>query len=361
MSRNVIVTSYAVQMTIYEGEDRPEIIPLLEAVEEANQTGRVLVEYISEKLFMDLPQTFVRNVIEELRLLGLVKEGELTLRGRETLAKREVMVPQTGPYEIATVDDPLIPQVVIDCKPLKPSLPVDLFKKENEENENNLTEIPAYILNTMDTRIKPFVESAKPIDIERISEVGSKKRRKRNIEFKFVLDRSNAVLRVQYREYTSSLTIPSSTQPDQVIESILKHIDASADLNAYRIPINPEDLEIAELKTFKKDFKIPTVSIPDLGRFQNVQVKDVDIFPANEEMARRWAERLYIEELSEYLTTKRLNASWDNLVRTYEPLHMYFPPCPTLRELEALIPAQSRKFWFIRAPQDLKLEEVVIE
>ena len=76
MRRNAVVTSYAVQMTIYEGEDRPEIIPLLEAVEEANQTSRALVDYISEKLFMGLPQTFVRNVIEELRLLGLIKEGE---------------------------------------------------------------------------------------------------------------------------------------------------------------------------------------------------------------------------------------------------------------------------------------------
>ena len=115
------------------------------------------------------------------------------------------------------------------------------------------------------------------------------------------------------------------------------------------------------LNTFKKDYTIPSGSFSSLGQFRNILVKEVDIFPANGEMAKIWAQKLFIEQLSEYLTTNRLQSSWKKLIQSHAPLHEYSPRCPSMQELEGLIPVHSRKYWFIHAPQDLKLEEVVIE
>ena len=59
LRRFIEVESYAVQMTIFEKEDeRPEILPLLKAVKEANLAHTSIVTYLQNKILLDLPETF---------------------------------------------------------------------------------------------------------------------------------------------------------------------------------------------------------------------------------------------------------------------------------------------------------------
>lgn len=359
MRRSIEVESYAVQMTIFEKEDdRPEILPLLKAVREANEANIDLVSYFQEKIFLDMPKTFVHNVIEELRLLGLIdSEWILTERGQETIAKEIVMIPRTGPYRLDVVNDPFLPQVIIQYSPLKIGIKSDLFRTE-EENGNSITKIPSYLLNTVNSTINTLEDQPQTIVIKEIAEKGTyiPNNRQINLELHFT---EYWQLYFRYRNFRGKIQVPGFFNGDQLIDALLLQLSEQADLTQWRIPQKPDLLNQNELSRFKKEFRIKNYEMNDLGSFSQVKLEDVSIFPSDVDSAKDWAIKLFIEELSSYVFGKRYANTWEELIHRYPTLREYEFIYPKIEELWSIVPFASQKYWFLRAPTDMRLYEVV--
>lgn len=360
LRRSVEVESYEVQMTIFEEEDkRPEIIPLLKAVGEANEEGVDVVEYLQTKIFFDLPQTFIRNVLEELYLMEFIDEEDtLTERGSETIKTKEVMVPRTGPYRVNVVDDPLINQVVLTCDPLKASLRKEIYNSTNESGR--VITIPSYLKNTIGRRIKTVETETRMIDIKEISERASVGRQlgRVDVELQFT---NYWELKIRFRKMTRRIDLPETFNGDLLIDQLLKMISDQADLSGWRIPLNPNSLKISELKRFKKNFSLNNIMIERLGHFSRTIFEDIEIYPENEEAAYQWAKNLFIEELSEYMFGNKYRKTWEELFNTYPNFDEYTIPQPTLEDLWNSNPFGSHKYWLLRAGTDMRLEEVIKE
>ena len=76
----VPVSHLSVQLEIFKEEDRPDVIPLINAISEAEERNIDPTSYLKQYHFPKLPITFVANLLEELRLMGLVQDGVLTSR-----------------------------------------------------------------------------------------------------------------------------------------------------------------------------------------------------------------------------------------------------------------------------------------
>ena len=361
MRRSIEVVFYAVQMTIFEKEDkRPEILPLLKAVREANEANLNLVQYFQDKIFLDMPETFIYNVIEELRLLGLIdSEWILTDRGQETIAKEVVMIPRTGPYRLDVVNDPLIPQVIIQYSPLKTGIKYDLFKTEGE-NGNSIADIPFYLLNTINSTINTLEDQSQTIVIKEIAEKGTyiPNNRQVNIELQFT---EYWQLYIRYRNFRGKIQVPSFFNGDQLIDALLEQLSEKADLNLWRLPQKPDLLNSNELSRFKKEFRIENYSMSDLGSFSQVKLEDVPIFPTDLDSAKDWAIKLFLEELSTYVFGTRYDNSWEELLHRYPILREYEFIYPKMEDLWTIVPFASQKYWFLRAPTDMSLGEVIEE
>jgi hypothetical protein len=345
-------------MTIFEEEDRPEIIPLLKAVSEANRSNSDVVTYMHNNLFFDLPIPFVENVLEELRLMGLITEDRiLSKRGKQTLEKEEVMVPRTGPYRVDVVNDPLLPQVVINYYPLNASLKMDLFTTEAEPRQ--IVEIPTFLQNTVGTRIKTLENSSRTIDIKEIQKKGSLLPKTSHIQVILQYKPDYWQLQMKYRKHTRTLDLPQIFDGQRLIDQLLQSISVEADLTRWRIPQVPAVLDIKELSRFKKDFKLSTFEIEELGRFTQVVLEDIEIYPDSDESARHWAIALFLEELSGYMFQERFRNTWTDLIIKYSILSEFTFTPPTLEELWSSVPFGSSKYWFLRAPSDMRLEEVI--
>ena len=361
MRRSIKVVSYAVQMTIFEKEDkRPEILPLLKAVREANEADLNLVGYFQDKIFLDMPETFIYNVIEELRLLELIdSEWILTDRGQESIAKEVVMIPRTGPYRLDVVNDPFIPQIIIQYSPLKTGIKYDLFKI-NEENGNSITDLPSYLLNTINSTIKTLEDQSQTIVIKKIAGKGTyiPNNRQLNLELHFT---EYWQLYARYRNFRGKIQVPGFFNGDQLIDALLLRLSEQADLTRWRIPQKPDFLNPNELSRFKKEFRIKNYSMNSLGSFSQVILEDVPIFPTDLDSAKDWAIKLFLEELSTYVFGARYDNSWEELLHRYPILRELGIIFPKMEELWTIVPFASQKYWFLRAPTDMILEEVIEE
>ncbi|MFW9996882.1 MAG: hypothetical protein ACFFD4_32875 [Candidatus Odinarchaeota archaeon] len=353
MTKKIPVLSYTVQMTIFVSDKRPEILPLLEAVAEANEKYQPVQDYLGETLFPGLPPRFVVNVIEELRLLGLIDQGKLTPMGEETRLKKEVMVPQTGIYEVQVISDPLIPQVFIGYDPLE----ADLREELSSTKQNGQIDIlPDYILGKQGSRFRTIARDSRTIAIKEIKEKGSLiAGKKRVMEIELTFD-GDWQLKVNYDNFTTTVDIPEFFKGENVIDQLLYCLSPRADLNYWRVPQDPRSLKDMEITRFLKTFRLKDVEITGGGTFQQVTMEEVEIVPDNQESTEEWAQRLFLLHLSVYVPEKHYGEMWKEMISSHNGFNGFYLLPPHLEELWSRIPFGSQKYWFLRAPADLKLE-----
>ena len=354
----VKVQTFSVQMTIYEEDkSRSEIIPLLKAIVEAEEEGKIPLTYMKEKLFPELPLTFIKNIMEELRLMGLVENGELTERGELTIQSKEVMIPRTGSYRIDVVDDPLFERVIVNYDPLTPNLEKELLSKENNDSRSVI--IPDFILDTIDHKIETIEQITRKIEIKNIQENGYFNEKNYYLEFSLVYNNNFWDLKVRNKGYSTSIEKPSLINESQIIETLLKKISSKADLNQLRIPVNPENLTVTELVLFKKDYQLNNVSFDQLGEFNSATLKEIEIYPEDDSSATKWAEKLFLERLSSYIVQHEFEKMWTDLIHEFPILGEFDIHSPSIGQLSQQITFGSAKYWFLKAPRDMELEEVV--
>jgi len=369
LKRRVPVTYYAVQMSIFVSEKRPEILPILTAVQEADDRNYTLNDYLKRYLFTELPARFTENVIYELQLLGLVEKGRLTKVGKITLEKlektNEAMIPQEDTYEVQIIDDPLIPQVFINFKSLKTDLKSSLFpvdnnrNKQNNNNKQRMRKLPKFILNMSGSTFKTLEKKSRLVTIQNIQakgEIVKKKSRFINLELEY---EDKWTLIVNLGTFTTTLDLPDDFDGDAIINRLLQEISPSADINQWIIPQNPINLNDKEIKGFRKNFSLNNLRITAIGNFQQVLLDNVQIQPIDLDSAKIWAKKLLLLTITDYVNRKDLLDEWERSISLNQWLSVYNLVLPDLAELWGEVKFGSRKYWYLRAPDDMLLDEVL--
>jgi DNA-binding MarR family transcriptional regulator len=113
-----------------------------------------------------------------------------------------------------------------------------------------------------------------------------------------------------------------------------------------------------ERRIFYKDFTLNKDKVLNLGIFDSIKIENVGIYPDNLDSAIKWAQELIVNEISSYLTNKNLVEIRDKVVN-HIGFNNYELPNFLRDDLLKIIPFGSHKFWFLKAPEDLKLEKVM--
>ncbi|UJG40388.1 MAG: hypothetical protein K9W45_11170 [Candidatus Heimdallarchaeum aukensis] len=349
-------------MSVFVSEERPEIIPLLKGVEEAEKKSVETATYFEEKLFPGFSMKFVENILEELRLLGLVDNGhKLTQKGIETIEEEDVTVPDEGTFEIHVVNDVLIPQVIIDIKPLEPNLSSELAIKRKQGKQSKL-ELPELILKTKGSTFNIFDDKRRKVTIHEIQKVGLKNKNNEKLDVELAFDEKKWTLKVTFNKEKFDLHLPQWFNQTDVVDKVLTLFSAKADLKQWRLPQDPTKLEKKEITSFNKNFQKDNVKLSSLGKFNIVRLIGVPIFPDSQKSAEKWSKKLFIEKkLSNYMTTKDFETEWRQMIKEYSGKFDKFDlPPPKIMDLLDEITYASQKYWFLQAPLDMNIEEFVI-
>lgn len=360
MRRKIPIETFSVKMTLYENsKEREELLPLLQAIQDAEDYDESIEDYFMEHIFPNNPRRFIQNILEELRLLDLYSDGELTEKGIKTLETGIVMIPKEGPYIIEAINDPLIQQTIISYRPLRPDIREEL--RSNERNYEKIEKLPNYIHESLEEDIKTFNKDRKIINIKEIDEKGSYIRKREFLDLLLEYDESYWKLSVVYDKKSIKIEKPEDFNSEKIVDELLIKISSHPDLVRLRIPDKPENLSKEALISFKKNYILNNRDILTLGNFNHISVEEVPLFPENKQASYEWAKELFIFQLSSYMTQTRLIKEWEILLDKNEPLNEFEVPIPKLKEIRGLIDFSNKKFWYLQAPLDFKLSEVVEE
>ena len=136
-------------------------------------------------------------------------------------------------------------------------------------------------------------------------------------------------------------------------------VSKNANVTLWQIPQNPEKLEINEITSFKKNFVKKNVNLERIGTFDTVAFEKISIIPDSQESAERWTEILFAQKISGYLTENEFNDEWKEIVRVNTELEQFNIQVPEIERILKNLTFGTKAFWFIQAPKDLKLEELI--
>ena len=361
MKKIVPINVYEVNMTVFISEKRPEILPIIQAVREANEKGKPAVKYLSEVLFIGFPLKFSENIFEELRLLELVNEnGELTPRGLEALATSNIMEPDKGSFQIKVVNDSLIPNSIIAVDQLDPNARKEIFSSKEKREESKI-QIPKYIVSQKGKRFKTLDEVQSLVDIQDIAPRGSIDRRTKEIlEYYLYFEGNDWKAEVRFQNKSFSQELPESFDGTELIKSLLFSIHKNVDISTWRVPQKPSSLTTKELLNFSKDFQLKKVEIQNIGIFDILTLRDVSICPEDNKTAKEWAMKIFTETLSNYLVEIEYLEKWGEIIDQNNELKKFQIEIPSMNEVLSNLDPGSKKYWFLQAPFDLKLNELII-
>ncbi len=361
MKKVVPINVYEVNMTVFISEKRPEILPIIQAVNEANEKGKAAIKYLSEVLFIGFPLKFSENILEELKLLELVNEnGELTPRGYESLTTSNIMEPDKGSFQIKVVNDPLIPSCIIAVKQLDPNARKEIFSSKEKREEKKI-QIPKHIVSQKGNRFKTLDERQTLIDVQEIAPRGSIDRSvQEKLEYYLSFEGNDWKAEVRYRNKSISLEVPESFDGTAIINSLLFSIQKNVDISTWRVPQTPSALTTKELLNFIKDFQLKKIEIQNIGIFDTITLRDVSICPEDNKTAKEWAMKIFTETLSNYLIDREYLVKWGEIINQNNELKKFQIEIPSMHEVLSNLDPGSKKYWFLQAPFDLKLNELII-
>ncbi len=361
LKRQISSVSYSVRMSVFISERRPELLPLLKAVQEAEEKKENSVKYMNKTLFQSFSEKFVINILEELKILDLIdSDYSLSPRGFEALEEETILTPDEGAFEIRTVKDVLLPQVIIDFKRLDPNLDRELKESLDGRTEKKIV-LPNHVLKTEGTKLRTLEKRPRLVDIHEINKIGIVNRNSVvNLDILLTYSEGKWKSKVVIQNKEFSFPFPEGYEHKLLVDQLLKIISPNADLKRWRIPQNPSNLQLSEVNSFLKNFDKKSIKLGDLGNFSQVKFYDVSIFPDCQISAILWAKTIFLErKCFLYLVGNQYEIQWKEMLDEFSDLKDFKLDIPKRDELLDELEFGSQKYWFLKAPEDMLLEEVI--
>jgi len=333
-------------MEVSRISDRDDLLPILKAVDECPYTID-LETYIQEKIYSALPISFSKNVIVELKLMGLIGENnEITEIGIQSLEDGKTMISEKGMYEIRIADlSPVCWQRVLSLTPFT--------KKENGKNEDVILPVEDFQLRKVLPRFGTnySINSCDPKG-QRLAE------KSKEIVSTLIFDSKNANWSFTVHDRRESITLDLSDEFNYDLwRTILESNPYGMELDGEKWKTRFESTNRNERMNFMASRKYTLQSIEGLiDTPVEVHIEDIELLPSLRKDAQEWLDWLVSEEINSYILPSELEYLYGKISEK-EIFNDFSLTFKESEELASNSMKNERKYWHLIAPLDFKLEE----
>jgi hypothetical protein len=395
LTRKIKEQAFEIIMEMGKQEKREDIFAVLQLSKTDYITeGRVNTELLNRKSDSVHGRIILKNMEDLYGLIeriNITNRYKLTQNGEYTLENEgSVFVPERGCYLIYTTDDPLSINTIIGFDLLssadfffniRQSIYKEYdFKREIEQNKQNWQNgnknnaknqditLPSWLLNIQKgTIIRLLAMGGENIQISSIEKQGRKSYKRLDVRAIIEFNEDEQPI-VQIKRKNSNKMIMES-KFEKPLEDVLRELLGKEGINLDRINgnlvllVNFNNLSEKDISTFKTTRKFVNPSIKGYGKFENVDLKDIPIFPITKEDAISWGNWLLERKINEYMDEETYNKTKEMISEGFSPrfqvsdLLVNFKTMLQLFKNKKQIEGQfSKNYWYLQAPIDLTQE-----
>lgn len=366
LERSVPVRCWRVVGQVAKAEKRTELIPVLLRVRETDGTdARDLAEHL---LFESRSRRVVADrLLHIAHAYGLVEKEErdrvftLTEAGERAIDTDEVFVPDLGAWTIWASEDPLLPSPILRVEAWNEPSAFDEIKGKKQESakERSHEDLPAWLRKVVKRPIKPAV-GATAVCIDHLEDKAEAVETNGTLRLSWNVSDGRLQLTgtLEEKKVATELETPSRSL-DQIWHTLLEKEDIIEwwDMDSQQLRVTFDETDETEREAMSCDLWFESPKIPDYGKFESLDVREVPITPDTEADAQSWAKWRLRTRIQDYATSERY-AAW--CAEAADPFDQYEIELPTRTKLfdEVCNRTTNRpdpKFWHLVAAEDWRL------
>ncbi len=360
LKRKVEIQRFRAIIDLGRQREKEVYIAILKLAQE--NEGIITPELIIESFFEGRPIDFAIRIIQNCKIDGLFDDyGHISEEGKVALSENKIFLGENGAYEFWTTLDPLIPQLILDIKL------IDVRQMNKKANRGSVEVIPDWIKNLENQKINLLNKNKDVIKIYEFLPQIEVLKNYLNVTVHFhitpleVSEESKLMVAGDLRK---NLTQIPKYSFEEIWFSLLGIEKNKWDPNKSALLYNFEDVKDNNSRmSFSIDKQFQRPDILDLGKFEDVSVRNIPIIPVNEKEANIWANWILEQEINNY---------------TYE--ESYIEICygiaskPQFSDFQIAFPSQIElaekfirredngeikfleKFWYLQTPIDLRIK-----
>lgn len=360
LRRKVKIQKFRALFDLGKQREKDIYIALLKLAEENN--GIITPELIIEKFFKGRPRELGIRIIQNCKIDGLFdEEGNISEEGREALIDNKVFLNENGAYEFWVTFDPLLPQIILDIKP------ISVYKKENEAVLKVIEEVPKWIKYLENKKVELLNKNKDVVKVNHFLPHIEKLRNNLNVSIHFSIapqdhsDESKLVVTGDLRKNFSEIQQYSF---EEVWSSLLGRESSSWDQEKSVLLCKFDEVKETNSRiNFSIDKTFPSPTILELEKFDDVTVKNIPVKPVNEKEANKWANWILEQEIKDYIDEDSYLELCNNIAMKPQLLDFEISFISQRELAKKFIKRESNgqlkfleKYWFLQTPLDLKIK-----
>lgn len=346
LRRTVTVELWHVSGVIAVGAARPVELSLCELARERD----IDVTAVTDDL-VDRPQ-LARRLLAVCSRLGLLSDNNgrhrLTDQGRVALERGSVFLPEERRWEVAIVDDPLLPGQLLTVRRLE----------ERAVKAGALTALPRWLRTTAAAPLRPLMD-AFPVRVDSLAGQGVRVDSAR-IVVELSIDDDSADVFVSGKIGDHSLGIGTDAPPLRFPEVWQALVDGAGlggrwDAQQELLRVGFDDVNDDEVEALARRQSFRAPALDGLGAFDSIE-HVVPLAPASAPHAARWALERTLRRLRGHVADDAALAAV--FAEAATPFSSFKLPSPTLPEVLPFARGDRAKppsaaWWWLQAGRDL--------
>lgn len=365
LSRNMQVECWVVQGEISFAKKRPELLPLLMAVEEFSVAS---INDISRHLLF--AETGRRKVAERwlmiayrYGLVSLVEEKPakytLTEYGEDVLDTEKVFVPQQGLWKIWYSSDPLLsfPILKIESTEVEKSYDIIKSKKDNRESGQRdiIEEIPNALKEYFNEKIAgTTLLSKNEIKLETVEPKGEISKSGLNLQLQWDVAQQTVAITGANKVTSTGPNVPEENlweaylknTPTESSRPLVEYLDIKDGI----LKFDFESCESKDIISSQKSIDFPKISWEQFGTFNPFTVRNVPIKPIDNADAQKWFDLRLEESVNSFCTKSTFEKLLDSASLGLEQFAVIKPQRSKLASETWKQGSKNR--WYLMATED---------
>ena len=384
LSRKVDIQSLDVSTIISRPDSREDLLIVLRFGEEMQKMGSEFTpKTVTTKLLPNFPinagQRILRR-LEDLELVERVSDSskkrsfpnentwyKLTQKGEDSIRKDRIFMPERHEMEIRYIEDVLFPQSIIGIHIIEESLRTVIMEddntRSNKKHEKGIILVPETLRKIQGSKIT-ILEGEDPYMGLIIFEHFDEKAILRSIEqqavFDLVLETENTLdLKLRVGGNIHIISAPKIEYMKAFL-AFLQQENISWNNEIGAVECKYADLKNEEKQSFKRNFLINEPQLNGLGVFDQTEISGITITPKTRGDAELWGDFLVKVAIRDYMTENRYELIIDEVrekFSSWENLHIQSLEELIQEEKETInsVGLYASRFWFLQAPNDLRI------
>ncbi len=321
---------------------------------------------LSNELLGSWNVSIAKALLTKCTDLGLINEKNglysITYNGKDSIKQELIFMPIEGTWNIKYVEDTIMFE---KPKILELNLTYSEFTRDADDrvvefksrkdraSVNNVSNVPAFIDNLSGTHVKPI--EGKDFRIENYEDMAEEL--PHNAEYlSWNIQKNHLEISVskRFKKIKRALHPPNASF-ESIWEAMLKfkNISKEWDRDKRKLLVQFDNDDITDRINMQHVLEFINPVILDYGTFENVSVL-VDVYPKTKNDAQKWAEFLFLSNITEYMTKERYNKLRNKILDKFSEYDIHIEERTMLCNGEK-ISKHTSQYWYLKSMEDWDL------